>query len=90
MRLWSFPTDFPTKKKHFINRLFTGLISLYQTFLSPLKPARCRFYPSCSEYAKQAISHWGVLKGIKVAVIRLFKCHPYHPGGYDPVKKSEG
>ncbi len=61
------------------------LIVFYQKFISPLKPSCCRFYPSCSEYAVQAINKYGILKGTGKAIIRICKCHPYHPGGYDPV-----
>lgn len=62
-----------------------GMIRLYQRVFSPLKPPSCRFYPTCSEYAIQAINKYGIFKGIVKAVIRILKCHPFHPGGYDPV-----
>ena len=60
-------------------------LRLYKRFLSPLLPPACRFYPTCSEYAMQAIEKYGVIKGGWLAVKRLSKCHPFHPGGYDPV-----
>jgi len=66
-------------------KLFIGLIIVYQRFISPLKPPSCRFYPTCSEYAVQAIKKYGILKGIGKSLIRVAKCHPFHPGGYDPV-----
>lgn len=66
-------------------KVFIGLIVFYQRFISPLKPRTCRFYPTCSEYAVQAINKYGILKGIGKAVIRVLKCNPCHPGGYDPV-----
>ncbi|HEY8417551.1 MAG TPA: membrane protein insertion efficiency factor YidD [Limnochordales bacterium] len=66
--------------------LLIGLIRLYRRVVSPLFPPRCRFYPSCSEYAEQAVRRYGVLRGGWMAVVRLSKCHPFHPGGYDPVR----
>lgn len=62
-----------------------GLIVVYQRVLSPLKPRCCRFYPSCSEYARQAVKRYGPLTGLGLAVRRVLRCHPWHPGGYDPV-----
>lgn len=62
-----------------------ALISVYQYFLSPLKGPTCRFYPTCSDYAIQAIKKYGVCHGLYRTVIRVLKCHPFHPGGYDPV-----
>lgn len=62
------------------------LIRAYQIVISPLLPASCRFEPSCSEYARQAILKHGVLRGLWIAVVRLGKCHPFHAGGYDPVQ----
>ncbi len=63
-----------------------GIIRFYQKYISPLIGPRCRFYPTCSEYAVQALVKYGVWKGTIKAVIRVLKCHPFHPGGYDPVK----
>jgi hypothetical protein len=60
-------------------------IVFYRTFISPLKPPTCRFYPSCSQYALEAIENHGVLRGGWMAVKRILRCHPFHPGGYDPV-----
>jgi len=68
-----------------MKRLFLMLIHFYQRFISPLKGQTCRFYPSCSEYSAQAIQKYGLTKGIWKAVIRILKCHPFHPGGHDPV-----
>ncbi|MDD5603769.1 MAG: membrane protein insertion efficiency factor YidD [Eubacteriales bacterium] len=51
-----------------------------------MRPGKCRFYPTCSLYAVQAVEKYGALKGSWLAIIRLAKCHPFHPGGYDPVK----
>ncbi|MCS6902809.1 MAG: membrane protein insertion efficiency factor YidD [Candidatus Bipolaricaulota bacterium] len=61
------------------------LIVTYQKLLSPLLPSVCRFYPSCSEYAKQAIERYGLVKGGWQALKRIVRCHPGHPGGFDPV-----
>ncbi|MBF0425855.1 MAG: membrane protein insertion efficiency factor YidD [Magnetococcales bacterium] len=61
------------------------LIRGYQLFISPLLPPRCRFYPSCSEYAREAVGRHGALRGVVLATRRLLKCHPFHPGGFDPV-----
>ncbi|MFA6807586.1 MAG: membrane protein insertion efficiency factor YidD [Eubacteriales bacterium] len=68
-----------------MKKVLIGIILFYQRWISPLKPRTCRFYPTCSEYAIQAITKYGVLKGILKAIIRILKCHPFHPGGYDPV-----
>lgn len=62
------------------------LIKMYRIFISPFKPGKCRFYPTCSEYAIQSIEKYGVAKGGVLAIKRVLKCHPFHPGGYDPVK----
>lgn len=61
------------------------VIRAYQLFLSPLLPASCRYYPSCSAYAIEAIEKHGVVRGVALAARRISRCHPFHPGGYDPV-----
>lgn len=65
--------------------LFMGLIRLYQRTLSVVLPSSCRFYPSCSQYGYEAIQKYGALRGGWMAVKRIARCHPFHPGGYDPV-----
>ena len=65
--------------------LLISLIRGYQRYISPLKRPSCRFYPTCSEYSIQAIQKYGVIKGCWKSIIRILKCHPFHPGGYDPV-----
>lgn len=62
-----------------------ALIRLYQITLSPLLGNRCRFHPTCSVYAQEAIAKYGVLKGIYLGTRRLLRCHPFHAGGIDPV-----
>ncbi|MBP1998593.1 putative membrane protein insertion efficiency factor [Peptostreptococcus canis] len=62
------------------------LIRYYQKFISPLLGPRCRFYPTCSQYSIQAFKKYGFLKGLWLTIRRVSKCHPFHPGGYDPLK----
>jgi len=62
-----------------------GLVRVYQRLLSPLLPPSCRFYPSCSAYAVTALTRHGAAKGSWLAARRLARCHPFHPGGIDPV-----
>ncbi|MBM7645531.1 putative membrane protein insertion efficiency factor [Scopulibacillus daqui] len=65
--------------------LFVGLIRFYQRFISPLTPPTCRFLPTCSQYGVEAITRFGILKGGYLTIKRILKCHPFHPGGFDPV-----
>ena len=66
-------------------RLLAALIRGYQAAISPLLPPSCRFHPSCSQYALEAVTRHGALRGGWLAARRLARCHPFHPGGYDPV-----
>lgn len=68
-----------------MKQLLIWLIKFYRIFLSPLKPPTCRFVPTCSEYALLAVEKYGALRGGLLAVKRILKCHPFHPGGYDPI-----
>jgi putative membrane protein insertion efficiency factor len=68
-----------------MKNLLLALIRGYQYALRPLLGANCRFYPSCSDYAREAVEKHGALKGSWLALRRILRCHPYHPGGYDPV-----
>ncbi|GJM68734.1 putative membrane protein insertion efficiency factor [Paenibacillus macerans] len=68
-----------------VRKAFQAPIYVYRKFISPLKPPTCRFYPTCSAYALEAIEVHGPLKGSWLAAKRIAKCHPFHPGGIDPV-----
>lgn len=65
---------------------FLVFLKFYKAVLSPLFPPACRFYPTCSDYAYEAIEHYGVLRGGWLSIKRLTRCHPFHVGGYDPVE----
>lgn len=69
-----------------MRRVLLYLIRFYQKFISPIKPPTCRFYPTCSTYTYQAVEKYGAVKGVWLGVKRISKCHPFHPGGYDPLK----
>jgi putative membrane protein insertion efficiency factor len=62
-----------------------GMIVLYQKLISPVLLPSCRFYPSCSAYARLALEKHGIMKGGILSLMRILRCHPLHPGGYDPV-----
>ncbi len=65
--------------------LLLALLRGYQYAVRPLLGANCRFYPSCSDYAREAVERHGAARGAWLALRRVLRCHPYHPGGYDPV-----
>ncbi|MBI4777658.1 membrane protein insertion efficiency factor YidD [Candidatus Desantisbacteria bacterium] len=65
---------------------FLWLIRIYRHLFSPLFPPTCRFFPTCSQYAYDAISKYGPWKGLWKSIRRILRCHPFHPGGYDPMK----
>ncbi|MBQ4518218.1 MAG: membrane protein insertion efficiency factor YidD [Clostridia bacterium] len=69
-----------------MKKILIFLIRLYQRYISPLKKPCCRFYPTCSQYALEAITKKGVWRGSYLALRRILKCHPFHKGGYDPVE----
>jgi len=70
-------------------KFFLAIIRFYQVAISPLKPPTCRFYPTCSHYGVEAIQRFGALKGGWLTVKRISKCHPFHPGGLDPVPEKD-
>ena len=69
-----------------IRKVLSLFLFGYRKVLSPLLPAACRFYPSCSAYTEEAIQKYGILKGVFYGLRRIARCHPGHGGGYDPVK----
>jgi len=68
-----------------IRTLLVALLRVYKGLVSPFLPPACRFYPSCSDYAAQALAKHGVLRGGVLSAKRIARCHPWHPGGFDPV-----
>ena len=67
---------------------FVFLVRIYQTIISPLTPATCRYQPTCSHYSVEALKKHGLFKGCKLAIKRIFSCHPWGGSGYDPVPKK--
>ncbi|TNC81888.1 MAG: membrane protein insertion efficiency factor YidD [Oleiphilus sp.] len=72
-----------------MNRIVIFLIRIYQRGISPLLGPSCRFYPSCSHYAIEALQRFGFIKGSYLTIRRLLKCHPFHEGGIDPVPETQ-
>ena len=72
-----------------MQKILLGFIKFYQYFFSPLLGQNCRFYPTCSDYAKDAIVVHGNFKGIVLSIYRILRCQPFCKGGYDPVTKDE-
>ncbi|NLP48998.1 MAG: membrane protein insertion efficiency factor YidD [Clostridiales bacterium] len=72
-----------------MKKVLLAVISFYQTRISPLLPATCRYYPTCSQYAKGALEEHGWLKGSAMAFFRLMRCNIFFPGGYDPVPPAK-
>ncbi len=71
--------------KFLLSKPLIGLVRIYQWFISPFLPPSCRFYPTCSHYAIEALQRHGALKGFWLALRRVTRCHPWNPGGHDPV-----
>ncbi|QJX63497.1 membrane protein insertion efficiency factor YidD [Niallia circulans] len=71
-----------------MKHIFLFIIQFYRKVISPIKPPTCRFYPTCSSYGLEAIQRFGAFKGGYLTIKRILKCHPFHPGGLDPVPKD--
>lgn len=72
-----------------LKAFLTGMIRLYRALISPLFPPSCRFQPTCSQYAIEAVEEFGIWQGSWLAIKRVLRCHPLHPGGYDPVPSKK-
>lgn len=72
-----------------MKHIFIALVSFYRKVISPLKPPTCRFYPTCSEYSLQCYHQFGAIKGTYLTIVRISKCHPFHPGGIDLVPEAK-
>jgi uncharacterized protein len=77
------------KAHRFLQKSLILALKGYQFFISPLLGQRCRFYPSCSHYAIEALTHLGLLRGCYLILRRILRCHPFHPGGYDPLIEQQ-
>jgi putative membrane protein insertion efficiency factor len=75
----------PAEASSEMRHLLIALVRIYQLFIGPLLPAACRYYPSCSQYAIEALQRHGAFRGAILAARRIGRCHPFRPGGYDPV-----
>lgn len=73
------------RRRNPVSALLIGLVRFYQRFISPMTPPACRFTPTCSEYMRQSLVRHGAMRGTWLGVRRLLRCHPFHPGGHDPV-----
>jgi hypothetical protein len=69
-----------------MRRLIVLLLKFYKLFVSPLLPSACRYYPTCSDYMRESVEKHGALRGVWMGVRRLARCHPFHEGGFDPVR----
>lgn len=79
----------PVKRKSWLLWLPLALIAFYRYFISPLLGPRCRFYPTCSQYAEEAYKQFGLIRGTQLAIKRVLKCHPWHEGGIDLVPDNK-
>lgn len=71
-----------------MKHLFIAVIKFYRKFISPMTPPSCRFHPTCSSYGLEAFERHGFIKGVILTTIRILKCQPLHPGGFDPVPEK--
>ena len=78
----------PSRASRWLRRVVVVPVRVYQRILSPALGQRCRYYPSCSEYAAQAVERFGILRGLVLAGWRLLRCNPWSPGGFDPVESQ--
>lgn len=69
-----------------MKKILIKMISYYQKYISKYTPRTCRFYPTCSQYGKEAIEKYGAIKGLYLTIKRILRCHPFSKGGYDPLK----
>jgi len=69
-----------------MRKAVVGTLRFYKRFLSPLLPSACRFHPTCSEYMLEAVEKYGTARGLRMGFGRLLRCHPFHQGGFDPVR----
>lgn len=72
-----------------MQKLIVGLLRFYKSCLSPVLPSACRFYPTCSEYMREAVERHGAARGVWLGLRRLLRCHPFHEGGFDPVPHTK-
>lgn len=72
-----------------MKNILITLIKIYRNFISPLFPPSCRFQPTCSQYCLEAVEEYGVWQGTYLGVRRILRCHPFHPGGYDPIPPKQ-
>ncbi|PEB51153.1 membrane protein insertion efficiency factor YidD [Bacillus pseudomycoides] len=77
------------EKETVMKQIFIGIIRFYQKFISPMTPPTCRFHPTCSHYGLEAFQKHGAFKGFWLTLKRILKCHPFHPGGFDPVPEKK-
>ena len=71
-----------------LKKTLTFVLRCYKSLISPILPPACRFYPSCSDYAREAVESFGAAKGFLMALRRFLRCHPFNPGGHDPVPEK--
>lgn len=69
-----------------MQRVVIAALELYKRWISPALPSACRYRPTCSEYMMEAVAKYGVIRGVWLGTLRLLRCHPFHAGGYDPVR----
>ncbi|MGB9642842.1 MAG: membrane protein insertion efficiency factor YidD [Candidatus Ratteibacteria bacterium] len=74
-------------KRNSMSKLVIFFVRIYQTIISPVLGHNCRFYPSCSNYLIEAVEQFGITKGLLLSLRRIIKCHPFHPGGHDPIPR---